>query len=125
MHLKIGCCGFAVGRRPYAARLKVVEVQQTFYQPPRVETVRRWREEAPPDFEFTLKAWQLITHEATSPTYRRLKRSLNLEERRQAGSFKPTSVVRQAWEVTRELALTLKTRLILFQCPASFAPGSG
>lgn len=37
MPLKIGCCGFPVGRRQYAACFSVVEVQQTFYQPPRVE----------------------------------------------------------------------------------------
>jgi len=51
----------------------VVEVQQTFYQIPRIATGKRWREEAPPDFEFTMKAWQLITHEPSSPTYRRLR----------------------------------------------------
>ena len=27
-----------------------VEVQQTFYEPPRPETVTRWRQEAGPDF---------------------------------------------------------------------------
>jgi len=122
MLLKIGCCGFPVGRRQYAAPLAVVEVQQTFYQPPQLKTVARWRQEAPPGFEFTLKAWQLITHEATSPTYRRLKRPLTPAERRQAGSFKDTAVVRRAWEVTQEMALALKARLILFQCPASFGP---
>ncbi|MFQ5882008.1 MAG: DUF72 domain-containing protein [Candidatus Methylomirabilales bacterium] len=54
-------------------RFPVVELQQTFYQPPRLKTVQRWREEVPATFEFTMKAWQLITHEPGSPTYRRLK----------------------------------------------------
>ncbi len=122
MKIKIGCCGFPVGRRQYAVRLPVVEIQQTFYQPPRFETARRWREELPPEFEFTLKAWQLITHEATSPTYRRLKRVLSPEDRRGAGSFRDSPIVRQAWAATREIAGALQARLILFQCPASFGP---
>jgi len=120
--VKVGCCWFPVGRSQYAARLKVVELQQTFYSPPRLETARRWRETAPGDFEFTLKAWQLITHEASSPTYRRLKRPLPPEERGQSGSFRDTPVVHRAWEVTRDLARALKARLVVFQCPARFTP---
>ena len=42
-------------------------------------------------------------------------------EERDAGYFKPTSTVREAWEVTRSLCATaLKAQTILFQCPASF-----
>lgn len=104
------------------ACFKLVEVQRTFYQPPRPETARRWREEAPPTFEFTLKAWQLITHEAASPTYRRLKRPLSETEWHQAGAFKPTSLVRRAWDATLEIARALEARVIVFQCPASFGP---
>lgn len=122
MVLKVGCCGFPGNRRAYAAHFPVVEVQQTFYQPPRLETARRWREEMPPDFEFTLKAWQLITHPARSPTYRRLKHPLTPAEQAQAGFFQDTPLVWQAWEVTREVAQALQARVILFQCPASFTP---
>ncbi|KGN41169.1 hypothetical protein N801_08795 [Knoellia aerolata DSM 18566] len=28
--------------------------------------------QVPADFEFTMKAWQVITHESNSPTYRRM-----------------------------------------------------
>lgn len=122
MNIKVGCCGFPVRRREYAAHLRVLEVQQTFYHPYQPATVRRWREEMPPDFEFSVKAWQLITHSARSPTYRRLRRPLNPEERRQAGSFRSTPLVQRAWEATREIALALAARIILFQCPASFTP---
>jgi uncharacterized protein YecE (DUF72 family) len=120
--VKVGCCGFPVGRRHYAARLPVVEVQQTFYQPPQLTTARRWRAEVPGGFEFTLKAWQLITHEASSPTYRRLKQPLTPAVRAQAGFFKDTPLVQQAWETTREIAQALEARIILFQCPARFTP---
>lgn len=121
-NVKVGCCGFRLARAEYFARFSCVEVQQTFYQPPRVETLRRWREEAPADFEFTVKAWMLITHEARSPTYRRLKKELTEDERAGVGSFRPTRAVREAWEVTRAGAQALGARRVLFQCPASFKP---
>jgi uncharacterized protein YecE (DUF72 family) len=122
--VKTGCCGFRMAQREYVQSFPVVEVQQTFYQPPQISTLEKWRADAPPDFEFTLKAWQLITHESRSPTYRRLKRQLNDEEREECGSFRPTAIVKEAWEVTRACACALNARLILFQCPASFTPTS-
>jgi uncharacterized protein YecE (DUF72 family) len=120
--VKIGCCGFRLSRAEYFSRFPVVEVQQTFYQPPKVETLGRWREDAPEDFEFTLKAWQLVTHDGVSPTYRRIKRELTEEEREECGSFRPTKIVREGWEVTRECAAALRARRVLFQCPARFKP---
>jgi uncharacterized protein YecE (DUF72 family) len=100
----------------------VVEVQQTFYQPPQTETLKRWRAEAPEGFEFTLKAWMLITHEARSPVYRRLKRELTEREREGAGGFRASRIVREAWAMTLECAEALEARRVLFQCPASFKP---
>jgi uncharacterized protein YecE (DUF72 family) len=120
--IKAGCCGFRMSQTEYTARFPVVEVQQTFYQPPQVKTLARWRAEAPPDFEFTLKAWQLITHEARSPTYRRLKKELTEGEKSEAGSFRPTRVVREAWEVTLACIEALQAERVLFQCPSSFTP---
>jgi uncharacterized protein YecE (DUF72 family) len=120
--LKIGCCGFAGHQAAYFRDFRLVEVQQTFYDPPRVTTAERWRATAPADFEFTLKAWQLITHEATSPTYRRLRRPLPASAARNVGSFKPTAEVWQAWEQTRAFAAALRATLVVFQCPTSFGP---
>src|SRR6185503_19103411 len=45
----------------------VVEVQQTFYDPPPIGTLEKWRRQAPAGFEFTMKAWQVITHLGESP----------------------------------------------------------
>jgi len=120
--VKVGCCGFAGARGRYFRAFRVVEVQSTFYQPPRLETVRRWREEAPEGFEFTLKAWQLITHEPSSPTYRRLRTRLDEAQKRQAGAFRWTELTRHAWEVTAAVARALEADKVLFQCPASFGP---
>ena len=81
--IRIGCCGFPQALSGYAKAFSVVEVQQTFYQPPMLKTLERWRAQVAPDFEFTVKAWQLITHESTSPTYRRLREKLTGEQRRE------------------------------------------
>lgn len=120
--LKIGCCGFRLPQAEYQKSLAVVEIQHTFYQPPQKATLERWRKAAPLDFEFTLKAWQLITHESRSPTYKRLRRKLTTSESAEAGFFKPTEIVKEAWEVTFACAKALKAKQVLFQCPASFTP---
>ncbi|MCP2619421.1 DUF72 domain-containing protein [Candidatus Aminicenantes bacterium AC-335-K20] len=98
--IKIGCCGFPVNRPTYYRNFNVVEIQQTFYQLPKIETALKWREEAPLDFEFTIKAWQLITHPSTSPTYKRLK--ITLQNKENYGFFKPTKEVFSAWKETEE-----------------------
>ena len=120
--IKIGTCGFRNTKEEYARVLSTVEVQHTFYQPPLVPTLEKWRAAMPRDFEFTLKAWQLITHEASSPTYRRLRRELSEREIEEAGFFRPAAIVREAWETTLACAKALKSRTILFQCPARFTP---
>jgi uncharacterized protein YecE (DUF72 family) len=119
-NVKIGTCGFRANKAEYAEMLKAVEVQHTFYQPPQIKTLEKWRAEVAPEFEFTLKAWQLITHEAKSPTYKRLKKQLTETEKAETGYFKPTAIVREAWEVTLACAQALRAKTILFQCPASF-----
>jgi uncharacterized protein YecE (DUF72 family) len=53
---KVGCCGFREARAKYFRKFPLVEVQQTFYEPPKPSTLKSWREEAPEDFEFSLKA---------------------------------------------------------------------
>lgn len=120
--MKIGCCGFPVRKEKYVKNFDVVELQQTFYHPPELMTAKKWREEAPSDFEFCLKAWQLITHPSTSPTYRKLRTTIPKEKANRYGNFRPSSEVMAAWEKTKEIAQTLKARIIVFQSPASFQP---
>ncbi len=120
MNVQVGTCGFRMNKLEYAEVLKCVEIQHTFYQPPQVKTLEKWRSEMPDDFEFTLKAWQLITHESTSPTYKRLKRTLDEKEAAGSGFFKPTDIVAEGLEMTLACAEALGARTILFQCPAKF-----
>jgi uncharacterized protein YecE (DUF72 family) len=120
--IRVGCCGFPEARSLYYRHYPVVEIQQTFYQLPRVETVLKWRREAPPDFIFSMKVWQAITHEATSPTYRRMRMPIDVYRKKDYGAFKPTRVVMQAWENTRKIAQALRAQVLVFQCPGSFQP---
>ena len=120
--VKVGCCGFAVSRGKYFAALPLVEINITFYQPPELAVVQRWRDEAPDDFEFTVKAWQLITHEAHSPTYRRLHEALSPGDQERVGSFRLNSLTLGAWDRTVAVARCLGANKLLLQCPASFKP---
>ena len=121
--IKIGCCGFPHGMKNYFARFRVVELQKTFYQIPSYESVKKWFSLSPPGFEFTVKAWQGVTHPVTSPTYRRFKGTLKGKPENY-GFFQQTEEVLNAWRVTERVCSMLKTRYVLFQCPASFKPTS-
>lgn len=119
----VGCCGFPVNKKEYFKNFGVVEIQQTFYQPPeKVETIKKWREEASSNFEYTLKAWQLITHLPTSPTYRKLKITIPENTKKNYGYFKPTDEVFSTWNKIDKIASILNSKIIIFQCPASFLP---
>lgn len=102
----------------YFKKLPLVEVQKTFYSLPKPETALRWREKAPGDFEFALKAWQLITHSPRSPTYR--KAGIKVGKPEKYGFFKPTREVFDAWDKTLEISSLLEAKIAVFQCPASF-----
>ncbi|HSR98766.1 MAG TPA: DUF72 domain-containing protein [Kofleriaceae bacterium] len=119
---KVGLCGFTMAAARYPHHFGVVEVQQTFYQPPADGVITRWRAQMPASFEFTLKAWMLVTHTAKSPTYRRLRRPLTAREAAGTGNFQPTAIVDEGWRTSLNAAVLLRATAILFQCPASFLP---
>lgn len=110
----VGTCGFAEARSRTFRDFDLVEVQETFYQPPGTGTVIRWRNAAPRAFVFSLKPWQIITHEAPSPTYRRLKEPLGDADLARAGNFRWNGVTRMAWARTRAIADALGAKAVLF-----------
>ncbi|NOY77713.1 MAG: DUF72 domain-containing protein [Calditrichaeota bacterium] len=120
--MKVGCCGFPEARTLYYRHYSVVEIQQTFYQLPRSETASKWRRDAPENFEFNMKVWQVITHEASSPTYRRMRAPVDFMHKEDYGFFKPSRVVFRAWEETKKIARAMQARALIFQCPGSFTP---
>ncbi len=54
--ITIGCAGFPVPATRYFKEFLFVEVQETHVAQPGTGTVRRWRREAPPGFNFALLA---------------------------------------------------------------------
>lgn len=122
MDVRVGLCGWTVSQSSYARRFPVVEVQHTFYEPPADAVLMRWRSQVPASFEFTIKAWQVVTHESNSPTYRRLKQPLPDSARGQVGGFRTTPRVLAGWQRTLECARILRATGVLLQCPKSFRP---
>ena len=118
--VRTGLCGFTISMRAYPRSFPVVEIQNTFYDPPADAAMRRWRAATGPDLEYTMKVWQLVTHPATSPTYRRMKRGLDV--RADPGYFKDSDAVREGWTRSLACADVLSATAMLFQCPASFDP---
>lgn len=64
MNVRVRLCGFTISMKRYARHFPVVEVQNTFYDPPLNATLSKWRTITPPRFEYTMKVWQLVTHAA-------------------------------------------------------------
>jgi len=100
--IKVGCCGYPVARLKYRKVFHIVELNSTFYEYPQPSTVKKWREEAPEDFDFTVKAHQDISHKC------RLKLEL----------------VGDSVERMKEICRALNARLLLIQTPSSFKPDS-
>jgi len=122
--LLVGTCGFSArgGRKAYFDAFPVVEVQDTFYRIVRKSTLEKWRREAPEGFEYTVKAFQGVTHPASSPTWRRSNLKIPEEKRDRYGFFRPTKEVMDSWLYTLDAARTLGSRFIVVQTPASFKP---
>ena len=118
--VRVGCCGFATAHEKYYRAFSCVEVNSSFYQLPKVETAARWRAAAPPEFEFAMKAWQVITHRVTSPTYKRTR--LDPRDHEYCGHFGFNPTIRWAWDETFAVAKALDAKLVLFQCSSSFRP---
>lgn len=112
----MGCCGFPISKRKYYSTFDLVEVQETFYNLPRLEKMRKWRMEAPQTFKFTMKAWQVITHPKTSPTWRKLRTEVEGKPENY-GLLKPTKENLDAWAKTLEVAEALNCEVIVLQLP--------
>ncbi len=118
--IKIGNCGwsylnaqdffgtgwkerFRTKLQAYVSLFDTVEINSTFYRLPKTETAKKWREEADeinPDFEFTVKVSQIITH------FDRFSSEKSLF----------------AFKQIEKTAEALRAKVLLFQSPASFKP---
>lgn len=121
---RIGCCGYTVAKTRYHENFGVIELPQTFFQPPSPSVLASWRAGAPQGFEFVVRAWQLITHDPMSPTYSKLKDPVPDNRRMNYGHFRPTAEVRRAWEETVKAAQILRAKIVVFQTPPNFKPST-
>src|SRR4030067_1448517 len=46
----------------YSERLNTVEINNTFYQMPKISVLENWRSQVPESFKFVIKANKKITH---------------------------------------------------------------
>ncbi|MEM2521844.1 MAG: DUF72 domain-containing protein [Candidatus Bathyarchaeia archaeon] len=99
--IKVGCCGFPTSMKRYFEKYQLVELNSTFYEYPRPETVKGWREKASENSEFTVKAHQDISH----------KSKMRVDE---------TSL--KSFETMKQICKTLKAKILLIQTPGSFKP---
>ncbi|MEM1955424.1 MAG: DUF72 domain-containing protein [Candidatus Caldarchaeum sp.] len=115
----VGCCGWAVkgGRKAYFSRFPTIELQETFYRLPRLETARRWREEAPEGFVFCMKAWQAVSHPVSSPTWRRAGLKVGKEKQQRYGFLRPVKENFEAWDMSTDVAKALGARIVVVQTP--------
>jgi len=118
--IRVGCCGWPVSQSRYQEILSCVEIASSFEQPPQLATAKRWRETAPEEFAFSIRAPRLITHTAASPTYERRPARLGSRALLRCGHFKPTDEVAQAWEQMASVVRVLQAKFVVFQTPASF-----
>lgn len=114
--IKVGCCGFQVSKRRYAEIFDIVEVQDTFYKLPGLETLRRWRRDVGSSLEFSVKAWMVFTHSPSSIVWRRA----GLPSDDEYGSLRPTKRNLESWDMFREVMRELDSKIVIFQSPPSF-----
>jgi len=88
--IKIGCCGFPINKKRYFEEFKVIELNTTFYRIPSEEWLKNLRKEAPEDFEFTFKAFQGITHDVISSTWKKSNIPNYKELKGKVGYLRPT-----------------------------------
>ncbi|MCD6085061.1 MAG: DUF72 domain-containing protein [Desulfurococcales archaeon] len=120
MLIYVGCCGFATSRKKYYQEYDVVELQDTFYNPPDEVKLKKLRSEAPEGFIFTMKAWQAITHPPYSATWRKCRIKIPKELWNKYGFLRPTKEIFDAWELIAAGAKSLNARVVVIQSPPSF-----
>ncbi|MCX8184259.1 MAG: DUF72 domain-containing protein [Sulfolobales archaeon] len=115
-----GCCGYCLSRSKYYSMFKVVELQETFYDLLSNERLKLLREEAPKDFVFNIKAYQGVTHDLNSPTWRRSKKKPGEYLKDKIGLLRPTRENLELWEEVVREARMLRARVVVVQTPPSF-----
>jgi uncharacterized protein YecE (DUF72 family) len=97
--ITVGCAGFAVPATRYFKEYGFVEIQETHRAAPGPGTIRRWRREAPSDFEFAVLGPREVAQEG----------------------FRPGKVVETALTSLVEVAAELEAKTAVFVAQPDFA----
>lgn len=115
----IGTCGFPTARSRYYSLFRTVELQETFYDLPSQEKMEILRQEAPKDFQFTVKVFQGLTHTSDSPTWRRMRRTKLTGNLINYGLLRPTRENLELWDEFVNVTKPLNPSFYVFQTPPS------
>lgn len=131
--IKVGTCGYQRYDPPgewkkkyknklqaYSDEFETCELNRTFYKLPMTRTAERWRRDVMDGFDFTMKAWQALTHPTSSPTWRKRRDDLTVEQSESYGHLSPNEEVFYAWERTRDVAESLDASVCVLQTPKRF-----
>jgi uncharacterized protein YecE (DUF72 family) len=83
----------------YSRVFNFVEVNSTFYQMPKLKEVEKWRRLVPPDFKFSVRGHQSITHKY---------------------KFRPVKETFEAFERMKQICNKLNAGVMHLQVPSSF-----
>ena len=97
--ITVGCAGFAVPATRYFKEYAFVEIQETHRAVPGQGTIRRWRREAPDEFEFAVLGPREVGQEG----------------------FRPGKVVETALGSLGEVAAELSAKTVVFTPAPDFA----
>jgi len=99
----IGCGGWAYFKVPglkpldaYARAYNFVEMNATFYEIPKLQTVHSWRKRVPPDFEFAVRCHKDVTHKY---------------------QLDPSQETFRIWDTMTEICAALGSRFLVLQTP--------
>lgn len=121
--IKVGCAGYPVGRDRYWRSLSFVETD-TGKGLPKLETLAAWRADIPAGGEAALQALRTITHGPDDRGFPASARKLPKHRQVLCGTFRQSLEVHEAWMATKAAAEALGARIVVFETPASFQPGS-
>jgi uncharacterized protein YecE (DUF72 family) len=98
--ITVGCAGFPVPATRYFREFMFVEIQETHASLPGPGTIRRWRREAPPGFQFALLGPREVGQEG----------------------FRDGKVIETSLNTIAGVAEELEAKIAVFVAPAEFAP---
>lgn len=120
MKIHVGVCAFK--KKYYTGSIRCVEIQRTFYNIPQEKTIIKWRKEAPEDFIFNIKAFQGLTHNVKSPTWRRYSKKITNDIKEKAGDLRVNDLTLDWMRIYSNFAKILRSPVIVVQTPSSFRP---